>query len=182
MADVLHKTADPVDYRLSVNTPDFDPAEWFINPDVSAVSAVPKKYWARPLTDPVTEMTQPEKDAVDAAILAAELVAKRSEATAPASSRDGEGIRTRALIENANQRINYLTLRVIQIENALAAIMAAAGGAQVGRDAAIAQATSGFPQVQSADASAYFANIAPRPLPQAVQDFIDDINAGNQDT
>lgn len=44
MSNVLNKTTTPADYRLSVNTPDYDPAEWFIDPDVSAVAGVPMKY------------------------------------------------------------------------------------------------------------------------------------------
>lgn len=40
-------------------------SEWIINPDLSAVGSVPKKYWK--LTgDFITEMSQPEKDVVDA--------------------------------------------------------------------------------------------------------------------
>ena len=43
MADVFHRTQGT--YKRSVNTPDYDPAEWIINPDVSALSAVPARYW-----------------------------------------------------------------------------------------------------------------------------------------
>ena len=68
MARVLHKTADPVDYRISANTSDFPTVDWFINPDISAVAGVPKKHWARPLTDPVTEMSAGDKAVVDAAL------------------------------------------------------------------------------------------------------------------
>lgn len=71
MANVLHKTADPVDYRTSVNTPDFPTQDWFINPNVSSVAGVPTKYWKRPLSDPVLEMSQAAKDAVNAAEAAA---------------------------------------------------------------------------------------------------------------
>ena len=66
MANVLHKTADPVEYLRSVNDPDYSPAQYFINPDISAVSGVDSKYWKRPLAQTVTEMSQGEKDAVDA--------------------------------------------------------------------------------------------------------------------
>lgn len=67
MANVLHKTRDPVDYRTSVNEPDYPQEDWWWSPDISAVENVPRKYWARPLTNPVTEMSQAEKDALDAA-------------------------------------------------------------------------------------------------------------------
>ena len=50
----------------SVNTPDFDPAVWLINPDVSDLEGrrVPERYW-KVVRNDVVEMTQPEKDVVD---------------------------------------------------------------------------------------------------------------------
>jgi hypothetical protein len=128
MAHVLHKTADPVDYRVSVNTPDFPPADWFINPDVSAVVAVPTKYWARPLSDPVTEMSQSEKDAVDAAEAAAITTAARNGAKEPvAVSGEPDGVRLRGLIELCNKRDNYLVNRIVELQQALDAIKATTG-------------------------------------------------------
>jgi len=71
MADVLNRTT--LQYLRSVNTPDFPVLDWVINPDLTAVVGVPQKYWK--LTgDIVSEMTQPEKDAVDAAEAAAVLL------------------------------------------------------------------------------------------------------------
>lgn len=43
MANVLNKTTN--EYLFSVNTPDFDPAQWLINPDLSAVAGFDPKYW-----------------------------------------------------------------------------------------------------------------------------------------
>jgi len=43
MADVLNKTTNQ--YLMSVNTPDFDPAEWIINPDLSAVKDTDPALW-----------------------------------------------------------------------------------------------------------------------------------------
>jgi hypothetical protein len=43
MANVLNRTTN--EYLLSVNTPDYDPASWIINPDLSAVLGVPSAYW-----------------------------------------------------------------------------------------------------------------------------------------
>jgi hypothetical protein len=43
MASVFNRTTK--EFRGSVNTPDFDPADWIINPDVSAVAGAPTKYW-----------------------------------------------------------------------------------------------------------------------------------------
>ncbi len=70
MADVVNKTT--LQHLRSVNTPDFPTADWLINPDLSAVAAVPNKYW-KIVAGSVVEMTQAEKDAVDAA---AEVVRK----------------------------------------------------------------------------------------------------------
>lgn len=59
-----------VEYRQSVNTPDF-PAPWIINqPEADALAAtnVPRGYW-KSVGGIATEMTAPEKAAVDAANL-----------------------------------------------------------------------------------------------------------------
>lgn len=64
MADVLHRTT--LQFLTSVNTPDYPSGTWVINPDMSPVAGVPQKYWK--LTgDVVSEMSQAEKDVVDAA-------------------------------------------------------------------------------------------------------------------
>ena len=64
MANVIHRTT--LEYRRSVHTPDFDPVIWIINPDLSAVQGVSRKYW-KIVGDNVVGMTQSERDAVDAA-------------------------------------------------------------------------------------------------------------------
>jgi hypothetical protein len=51
----------------SVNTPDYDPLFWLINPpglDILLSTAVPVRYW-KVVGDDLAEMTQPEKDVVD---------------------------------------------------------------------------------------------------------------------
>lgn len=74
MANVIHRTT--LEFRRSVNEPDFPEPVWKHNPDMSAVDGVPFIYWKTP-TDwapagagPV-EMTVGEKAVVDAAILEA---------------------------------------------------------------------------------------------------------------
>ncbi len=65
MSDVVHRTT--LEYRVSVHTPDFPSGTWVINPDLSLlVGLIERKYW-KVVGDDVLEMTQPEKDAVDAA-------------------------------------------------------------------------------------------------------------------
>jgi hypothetical protein len=43
MANVLNRTTKQ--YLISVNTPDYDPLQWIINPDLSAVGSFPSIYW-----------------------------------------------------------------------------------------------------------------------------------------
>jgi hypothetical protein len=43
MSNVLNRTT--MVYLESVNTPDFSPTEWIVNPDLSQVTGVPSKYW-----------------------------------------------------------------------------------------------------------------------------------------
>lgn len=63
MATVLRRTTKQ--FRRSVNTPDFDPADWIINPDVDAVIGAPTKYWLIS-GDVVSLMDQAAQDVVDA--------------------------------------------------------------------------------------------------------------------
>jgi len=54
MANVFNRTTNV--YLESVNTLDFPVANWIINPDVSALSAVPRRYW-KASGDSVVEMS-----------------------------------------------------------------------------------------------------------------------------
>jgi len=77
MANVINRTT--YEYLESVNTPDYSEVDWLHDPDVSALESVERKYW-KVVDDEVLEMSQAEKDAVDAAIYAAQLAAAVSEA------------------------------------------------------------------------------------------------------
>ncbi|RYD66044.1 MAG: DUF4376 domain-containing protein [Verrucomicrobiaceae bacterium] len=59
MANVLNRQT--LLYLDSVNTPDYDPSEWLINPDLSEVEDVPKHYWKITEDDQVVAMTQDEQ-------------------------------------------------------------------------------------------------------------------------
>lgn len=72
MASVLNRATG--EYIPSVNTPDFPAKDWIINPDLSAVTGVPGKYWKID-GDTVSPMSRAERDAVDAA----EEVARKNE-------------------------------------------------------------------------------------------------------
>lgn len=75
MADVINRAT--AELRRSVNTPDYDPGDWVINPDLSAVAGVDPKFWTVD-GDSVREMTTAEKDA---ALLDAEKARRYSEIT-----------------------------------------------------------------------------------------------------
>lgn len=64
MANVLNRTTRV--YLLSVNTPDYDVADWVINPDISLLDGIPSKYWDIGVDDVITEMTPEQKAVVDA--------------------------------------------------------------------------------------------------------------------
>lgn len=103
MASVLNKTTGQ--YLLSVHTPDFPAASWFHNPDISAVAAVPTRYW-RLNTNPVEEMNAGEKAVVDAAIAASAKAAAKT--TANVSIDGNVGYQLRALAKLTVDEINAL--------------------------------------------------------------------------
>jgi len=69
MADLIHRTNRDSNGALlekfSVNTPDFSPASWIINPDLSGVDGIAEYYW-KTVGDNVVEMDAGEKTTVDA--------------------------------------------------------------------------------------------------------------------
>lgn len=68
MASVLHRVTR--EFRQSANTPDFPAIDWIINPDLSAVAGFASRYW-KVNGDTVSLMTLAERNAVDAALVAA---------------------------------------------------------------------------------------------------------------
>lgn len=67
MANVIKKVANADGthtYLESVNTPEYPTADWLINPDVSALSAVPRKHW-KVSGASVVEMSVAEKAVID---------------------------------------------------------------------------------------------------------------------
>lgn len=72
MAAVLHRTT--LEYLASVNTPDYDPADWLVNP---VLPDCPRQYW-KVDGDSVVEMDAGEKAVVD---LATAKVSKSAEIT-----------------------------------------------------------------------------------------------------
>ena len=72
MSNVIKKVADANGvYRFirEINLSHYPSADWEHNPDTSGVAAVNQNHWKYDGTNVVAEMSQPEKDAVDAALL-----------------------------------------------------------------------------------------------------------------
>ncbi len=70
MSAVIKRTSNAngiYEYKPSVHTPDYDSGTWLHNPDLTAVSGVDQRYW-KTVSETVVEMSQAEKDAVDASI------------------------------------------------------------------------------------------------------------------
>ena len=140
-------------------------ANYIEDPDLSAVTGFPSKYWI--ITgDVITLMDQASRDAVDAAEDTQTRVDLRADAVVDVDDATLSGMELRAVIETLNKRDNYLTNRVVELQAALDAIKASTGQAQSIRDAI--------------PASWLATNTRPRS--DAVQDYKDDINAGNVDT
>lgn len=80
VADVINKAT--MEIRRSVSTPDYPPATWKVNPDLSAVNGQPTRHWVwNALADRPELMTAPERAAVDAARLSAEADAEAARGT-----------------------------------------------------------------------------------------------------
>lgn len=106
MADVLNRTT--LEFKRSVNEPDYPQPEWIWNPDMSGVIGVERKYWVL-VGDAPQEMSQAEKDAVDAAEAAARTAELRSDADAAlAQNRDSRSLVIRALAWIVLDEINIL--------------------------------------------------------------------------
>jgi len=80
MANVVNRTT--LEYRPSVNTPDFPTAEWLINPTgIELVDTVPRQH-LKVVGSAIVEMSAAEKTAVDAAAATATVDAMKQEALA----------------------------------------------------------------------------------------------------
>jgi hypothetical protein len=141
-------------------------ANYIEEADLSAVAGQPEKYW-KITGDVVSLMSPAEQAAVDAALTAAATQERRDSVTTEVDSGSQfEGVRARALLENANQRCNYLVNRVAQLQAAMDAMKATTGAVQNMRDAI----------------PATWLPTNTRDKPTAIQDYKDDVQAGNQDT
>ena len=117
----IFRTGQPPQYLTSVNEPPYvgDP-DVLIDPDVSEVISVPLRYWKR-VGDTIVEMTQGEKDAVDAAIALATLTANRTYANSIDDLTNGEGIQWRALVMILLDELNTIRQWTVSFKTEVAA-------------------------------------------------------------
>jgi len=156
-------------YLRSVNDPDYPLVDYLPiapgSPEQTLIDTVPRQY-LKLTGDVLSEMTQGEKDAVDAAQAAALVSDNRVEAVDVADANDGTGFHVRALIELLNKRDNYLTNRIEELQAALDAMKASTGNIAALRDSI----------------PATWLPTNTRPRPDAVQDYKDSITTGGVDT
>lgn len=94
-------------YQRSVNTPDFIGLPCLVNPDLTAVSALARKYWKHS-SGSIVPMTQGERDAVDAAQAAAEDAAMRTSAKAQLDGQTSIGQNKRCQLQVLAREIDIL--------------------------------------------------------------------------
>lgn len=104
MSDVLNRATGQ--FLRSVNTPNFDVADWIINPDLSAVTGQPVRYWVidPPASDTVRLATGGEQSTIDADIATA---TSDSQKTTAKNEVDTERV-VRALVELLPNEFNIL--------------------------------------------------------------------------
>ena len=168
MADVIHRTT--LEFRRSVNEPDFPEPAWKWNPDMSAVVGVPARYWKAPAdwnTQGPQEMTQPEKDVVDAAAEAALIAQNRGvSSSTPEDTETPVGWQTRAMIELLNKRDNFNTTRILELQSVLTAIKNSSGPAD---------------NIRAAVPASWLGTDT-RPRPEAITDYQTIITNGEADS
>lgn len=105
MANVLNRAT--LQFRESVNTPDFPEPDWIHNPDMSGVSGVARRFW-KLVGDAPAEMTQGEQDAVTASLLEGE----RDGLEDAHDARDLAGASIRLMVKEINLLRSELSLAV----------------------------------------------------------------------
>lgn len=138
-ADMTSRYGSSVDFHTYGSN-----AEWIYDPDMSAVTGQPKKYWITQAfpDDAVTLMDQTARDAVDADEQATKVSDSRARAIAAGTTEFTgdvtEATQLRAIIQVISERDNYNTNRIIELQAQMAAIVATTGNSvQSVRDAVV---------------------------------------------
>ncbi len=169
MATVLNRTTGRLfpyakDLRLSVNTGDFDSADWIINPDLSFVAGFKDIYWDM-VGDDVVLVDAATRAARDAEIANGQLLDQRADAVGRPDVVGAEGIELRELFEVFNKRDNYLVNRIAELQAAMDAMKASTGAVD---------------NLRAAIPASWLATNT-RTRADAIQDYKDDIDVGGAD-
>ena len=148
------------------------------NPE--ALPAVASRY-LKVVGNDVVEMTQPEKDAIDQALMDISDDTNRQSAVDLPESISAEGTAQRSSIETSTNNVNGVKNRIKLIFNVLAAGMESTGGADNMRQAMIDQAALPFPQELTAAALRHFPNVNLLTQRQAIDIYKTEAASGNQD-
>lgn len=120
-ARVVICSTQPVEVRESANTPDYEGrADVLINPDLSAVQSVARKYW-KCSGGAVVEMSAAEKSSLDAAEATARRDAARAQAVSIEAAEDAEGVRLRTVLQLTIDENNSLRQWITDFKAAVAA-------------------------------------------------------------
>jgi len=143
MSSVLNRTTKH--YIQSVNTPDYPPVDWIVDPDLTAVVGFPSIYWT--ITgDIVTLMTQGQRDAVDAVILAAQVTEEKTGAESLYDLTQAEARALRAMVLLLVDELNSLRTQwrdfqtVVDASNNLGAMKTGVAGLPTLNDRTYSQA------------------------------------------
>jgi len=168
MSDIVNK-ADPSIFKLSANEANFPQADWLWDPPGLATlhPSVPSRHWKLNGggTD-IVEMTAGEKTVVDDAAATSLATQVHAQLTTQVDGDLPVGVDVRSLIQLMNKRDNFLTTRIIELQNRVQAMLDSTGGVANMR-------TDGLAVSISATAT--------RPRSDAIQDYKDDIDAGVND-
>jgi hypothetical protein len=170
MATLLHRTTKQLLVSVDPNGLPEPIANYIEDPDLSAVTGEPNKYWI--ITgDVVTLMDQAAQDAVDAAELAAREAQSRTisvDAVAePLTNNALTGHQMRAIIELFNKRDNFNTTRIIELQNQVQAMIGSTGN---------------IANLRADGAAVAISATSTRTRPEAITDYNDIINSGGVDT
>ena len=164
MPSYLHRTRKILLENIDATDLPEAPANYIEDPNMSAVAGQPRKYWVIS-GDTVSLADAAGQAAADSAEATEINTADRSLNVRNVDNVNAVGMNTRALLQNANKRINWLTNRVLELQEDLQAIKATNGPAD---------------NIRGAIRASYSAT-ATRSLPDAIQAYKDEINSGDAD-
>ena len=174
MANWVHRTTKQYLHSWSPASLPEPEVNYIENPDLSAVVGQPNRYWT--ITgDVIALMDQTQMDAVDLGIFDGAVLTNQTslKGWVDDTSDNLPAVDVRALIQNANRRINYLTSRVTELQNMVTAMCESTGAVEPLRVAGLAQAGT---TTQTAEAAALMLNTATRTFATAITDYKDDVD------